>query len=43
MDTNKMWELFKPVMLEWIKNRKAELEKEGYIVTAELLIEDLKK
>lgn len=40
---NKIWELFKPVILDWMKNRKAELEKEGYVVTVDLLIEDLEK
>lgn len=36
-----MWELFRPVLLEYLKNKKAEMERDGLIPTLELLIEDL--
>lgn len=43
MDTQKMFELFRPTILTYIKAKKEEMEKEGFIPTLELLIEDLEK
>lgn len=34
-------EVFKPVLLEFLKNKKAEMEAQGLIPTLEALIEDL--
>lgn len=41
MNNEKMWELLKPVMIDYLKNKKAEMERDGLIPTIELLIEDL--
>jgi len=41
MDNQKMWELFRPVLLDYLKNKKQEMERDGLIPTLELLIEDL--
>lgn len=42
MNNQKMWhEVFKPVLLQYLKDKKVELEKEGYIPTLEILIEEL--
>lgn len=41
MNHEKMWELFKPVMLDYLKNKKQEMIRDGFIPTLELLIEDL--
>ncbi len=41
MDTEKMWYLFKPVLLEYLKNKKKEMEEAHMIPTLELLINEL--
>ncbi len=42
MDTQKLWhELYKPVLLDFLKNKKKEMEGQGFVPTLELLIEDL--
>ncbi len=42
MDTQKIYhEVFKPVLLEFLKNKKKEMEAQGLIPTLETLIEDL--
>lgn len=40
---NKLWEMFKPIIADWIRNRAEELKQEGFIPTVELLLEDLEK
>lgn len=42
MDTKKLWhDLYKPVLLDYLKNKKAEMEAQGLIPTLEELISDL--
>lgn len=44
MDTQKLWhELYKPVLLTYLKNKKAEMEAQGLIPTLEELINELEQ
>lgn len=36
-----MWNIFLPILVTFLKDKKAEMEKEGLIPTLELLIADL--
>lgn len=39
--SQKLWEMVKPILIDYLKTKSDELKQEGFIPTIELLIEDL--